>query len=1047
MFREVSTQVNFPKMEKGILKFWREHDIFAKTQALRKDAPRWVFYEGPPTANGKPHAGHVLPRIMKDLFPRYRTMKGNFVLRKGGWDTQGLPVELEVEKELGLNSKADIEAFGVEAFNETCRENVWKYVREWEDLTERIGVWIDLENAYITYTRDYIESLWWIIKRLWDEGLVYQGYKVVPYCARCGTSLSSHEVSQGYEDVEDPSIFVKFPLRDEPGTYFLVWTTTPWTLPGNVALAVHPHVDYAVVKQGDDTLILAKALLEHALRGEYEVVRTVKGRDLLGKHYRPLFTFLPVSQDYCYVVGADFVTTDEGTGIVHIAPAFGADDLDVGKEYGLPVLMTVDLRGRFVDEVTPWRGLFVKDADPLITDELKGRGLLYRSDRYGHSYPFCWRCHQPLLYYAKTTWYIETTRVKDRLLATNEQIAWYPEHIKHGRFGNWLETNVDWALGRERYWGTPLPIWECEECGERECFGGIAALEERTGIDLSNLDPHRPFVDAIVLECSECGSEMRRIPEVADAWFDSGSMPVAQWHYPFENQQMFAEQFPADFICEAIDQTRGWFYTLHAVATMLFDSPAFKTCLVTEFGTDEKGAKMSKHIGNVVDPWPILNEHGADALRWYTCSVAAPWYARRFGSELVRETLRRFLLTVWNTYAFFVTYARIDAFDPAAHDLPLDQRSELDRWILAELHLLIGRVDTALAGYDVTGAARAIESFVEGLSNWYVRRSRRRFWKSEEDTDKVAAHLTLYECLVTLAKLMAPFTPFLAEEMYQNLVRSVDSDAPLSVHMCDFPVADEAALDKQLVSDVQLVREVVSLGHAARNAANLKVRQPLAEVVVKPRRGADREVLERLASVITDELNLKTLKVVEQADDLVEYEIGLLPSVLGKKHGALFPKLRAAVAEMPAVELATALRAGESVRVQVDGQEVELLPDEAEVRVHGREGYSAAEEGGILVAVATTLTDALVREGLSREVVRRIQMQRKNANFRIEEHIHTFYQAGPRLAEVFREFDAYIRQETLSDQLIEGEAPEGAFTEEHTLDGETLALGLVRLDE
>lgn len=1046
MFREVSNQVNFPKMEEKILQFWKEHSIFEKTMEQRKDAPRWVFYEGPPTANGRPHAGHVLPRVMKDLFPRYRTMKGNYVLRKGGWDTQGLPVELEVEKELGINSKAEIEAYGVAAFNEKCRESVWRYVKEWERLSERIAYWADMENAYVTYKTPYVESLWWIIKQLWDKGLVYQGHKVVPYCARCGTSLSSHEVSQGYRDVEDPSVFVKFPLRDEPGTYFLVWTTTPWTLPGNVALAVHPHVEYVLVKQGEDKMILAKALLEYALRGEYEVIRSIKAKDLIGKHYRPLYTFMPVDKDYCYVVGADFVNTEEGSGIVHIAPAFGADDLSVGKEHDLPVLMTVDLRGRFVNEVSNWRGMFVKDADPLITQELKARGLLYRSAKYGHSYPFCWRCDSPLLYYAKKTWYIETTKMRDQMLATNERVNWYPEHIKKGRFGNWLETNVDWALGRERYWGTPLPIWECGDCGHRDCVGSIAELEQKAGRPLPDLDPHRPFVDEIFLKCPDCGGDMRRIPEVADAWFDSGSMPVAQWHYPFENQQTFKEQFPADYICEAVDQTRGWFYTLHAVATMLFDSPAFKNCLVTEFGTDEKGAKMSKHVGNVVNPWPILDEQGADALRWYTYSVAAPWFPRRFGNELVKETLRRFLLTVWNTYSFFVTYARIDKFNPAEHALPVEKRSELDRWVLSELNLLVERVDTSLDKYDVTTATRAIEGFVEGLSNWYVRRSRRRFWKSEEDTDKVAAYLTLYECLVTLAKLMAPFTPFVAEEMYQNLVRGVDESAPLSVHLCDFPVADKLGVDERLVSDVQLVRQVVSLGHAARSAANLKVRQPLAKVVVKPKEEGGSAVLERFSSVVTDELNVKALEVAAQGDDLARYEIGLLPNVLGKKHGPLFPKLRAAVAAMPAADLARELQAGGSVTVVVDGQVIELLPEETEVRVHSKEGFSVAAESGVLVAVSTELSESLVREGLAREVVRRIQTQRKDAGFRIEDRIRAFYQTGTVLGEVFREFAAYIKQETLTDELVAGEAPAGAFRQEHTLDGEPLILGLLRID-
>ncbi len=1080
MFKEVPSKVSFPEMEEGVLRFWKENKIFEKSLEIRQDAPRYVFYEGPPTANGLPGTHHVLARVFKDLFPRYKTMRGHYVLRKGGWDTHGLPVELEIEKELNLNSKQAIEDYGVAEFNDKCRESVFRYVREWEELTDRIGFWIDMDDPYITLKNEYIESVWWILKQLWDKDLIYQGYRVVPYCARCGTPLSDHEVALGYDEAEDPSIYVKFPLRDEPGTYFLVWTTTPWTLPGNVALAVHPKIEYVTIeleREGEkERLILAKDLLDEVLDGPYEVVRTVSGKELLGTHYQPLFTFLPVEKDYCYVVPGDFVTTKDGTGMVHIAPAFGAEDLEVGQEYDLPMLHTVDLRGAFIDEVTPWRGLFVKDADPLIIEDLQGRGLMYKVGTYRHVYPFCWRCKMPLLYYAKATWYIETTRYRDELVNLNRQINWYPEHIRDGRFGNWLENNVDWALGRERYWGTPLPVWVCEECGRQECIGSVEELKSRVQspdsqigywiFDIGHLDLHRPYIDAVAYRCPDCEGSMRRVPEVIDAWFDSGSMPVAQWHYPFANQEMFEEQSPADFICEAVDQTRGWFYSLHAISTLLFNKPCYENCVCLGLILDAEGEKMSKSRGNVVDPWTVINAHGADALRWYLYTATPPGNDRRFSVELVGDVIRTFMLTLWNVYSFFVTYANLDFGDSRLEtDSPLSnfqlltsniqlQTSSfqpLDRWILSELHLLIQRVTAALDNYDVTGAARPFQRFVEDLSNWYVRRSRRRFWKGEEDEDKAAAYSTLYECLTTLARLLAPFMPFIAEEMYQNLVRSVDATAPESIHHCDYPQADEALIDEQLAEDTRLVMRLVSLGHGARNRVGIKLRQPLAQALFKVRSESEAESLFRLTDQVLDELNVKELIILEDVGQVVDYHVSPVSRLLGSKYGALFPKIRAALVELDQAELARRVQAGESVAVDIVGQTVNLLPEELEVRTEAQEGYAVAEEAGYLAAVSTALDKGLIREGLARELVRRIQTMRKEAGFRIEDRITTYYQAGPTLREVLEALSQYIEGETLSTELIEGDLPasmgEGLPTEPHVqtfkIEGEEITLGLV----
>lgn len=1042
MFKPVSSKVDWLEMEERVLRFWEEQDIFRKSTDGRADAPRFVFYEGPPTANGRPHVGHVETRVMKDLIPRYRTMKGYYVLRKAGWDCHGLPVELEVEKELGFEGKQAIEAYGVAEFNQRCRESVFRYVDEWDRLTKRIGFWIDLERPYITMTNDYIESVWWILRQLWDRGLLYQGYRVVPYCPRCGTALSDHEVAQGYEQAEDPSVYVRFRLTEQPDTSFLVWTTTPWTLPANVALAVAPDVRYAVVEQGDEKLILAEALLDSALSGEYTVLEVKYGRDLLGLHYEPLFRFLPVEQDYAYVIAGDFVTTEEGTGIVHIAPAFGGDDMAVGAKYGLPVLQTVDTAGRFIDAVEPWAGVFVKEADPQIEEDLQGRGLLYRSGRYSHTYPFCWRCHMPLLYYAKTTWLIKTTAIRDRLVETNQEINWYPEHIKDGRFGNWLANNIDWALGRERYWGTPLPVWQCDRCSEQACIGSVAELEEKSGRDLGELDLHRPYIDEVTYPCA-CGGTMQRVPEVIDTWFDSGSMPVAQWHYPFENQELFAQQHPADFVCEAVDQTRGWFYTLHAVSNLLFGEKTFKNCLVLGLVLDAEGRKMSKSEGNVISPWEVLDAYGADPMRWYLCTSAAPWAEKRFSVELVGESFRKFLLTLWNTYAFFVTYANIDQWTPG--DAPAE-RPLLDRWILSELNALIEAVDSGLDRYDITGSARRIGEFVDDLSNWYVRRSRRRFWKSEQDVDKAAAYATLYECLTALAGLLAPYTPFVAEEMYQNLVRAVHVDAPESVHLGRFPVADAARIDRELMADMRLAMRLVSLGHSARNKAGLKVRQPLAEAVVCLRMPEEQARLERLQDLIADELNVKAIRLVRDEGELVTYQMRPQPSILGKKYGPLFPKIRAAALEQSA-ELAPRLRRGQAVTLTVEGQAVELQPEEVEVQLQEREGYSVAEEGGYVVAVSTMVGQALRREGLAREIVRRIQVMRKDADFRIEEPIAIYFEAGGEMLSVMEEWADYIAQETLSRRLEQGAPPAGAHVERQRVDGQEVTLGIIQMPE
>jgi isoleucyl-tRNA synthetase len=1014
MFQPVSSRVNFPQLEERIIELWRKNNTFIRSVEARQGGPRFVLYEGPPTANASPGIHFVMPPVFKDIIPRYKTMKGYYAPRIGGWDTHGLPVELEVEKELGFSNKSQIEEYGIEQFNARCRESASRYIKEFEVLTERIGYWIDMENAYVTFKNEYIETCWWIIKRIWDRGLVYQGYRVTPHCPRCGTSLSSHEVAQGYkEDTEDPSVYIKFKIAGTNGslperlremvagknTYFLAWTTTPWTLPGNTALAVAADAEYAAVEVDNEYLILASARLMATGIDRSSVVGTFDGSELVGATYEPLFNphrsgverrrfregaDLPVQdpdENLTYrVIATDFVSMEDGTGIVHVAPAYGEVDYQAGQSEGLDFVHNVDLQGNIIGNYS-FSGKFVKEADPLVLADLEQRGLLFRSETIRHTYPFCWRCDSPLVYYAKQTWYIRTTAVKDNLIRGNEEINWYPEHIKYGRFGDWLENNVDWALSRERYWGTPLPVWNCQSCGKFECVGSIDELNQRGATGMSGeLDLHRPFVDEITFACPDCGGEMRRIPEVIDCWFDSGAMPIAQYHYPFENDTMLDDgRFPADYICEAIDQTRGWFYSLHAISTLLFDRPCYKNVLCHGHILDDKGEKMSKTKANKVLPWDVINKHGVDALRWYMYTSSPPGNSRRFSDTILAEVTRHFLLTLWNVYSFFVTYANIDEFTPGADNSQL-QHSELDHWILSELNQLITDVDTALESYDPTGAGRKIETFVDGLSNWYVRRSRRRFWKSENDADKLAAYNTLYQCLVTLAKLLAPFIPFLAEELYQNLVCSVSPGEPDSVHLADFPIADKAKIDEQLSDDTRLAMKVSSLGRAARSQAGIKVRQPLTRVLVKADIKRDEEGLERLSSQVLEELNVKA---------------------------------------------------------------VEFSASEEEM---DKPNLVANSEGGITVAMDCNITSELAAEGLAREIVHRLQTMRRSAGFDIADHIVTYYDGDTYVKQVMQEWADYIMQETLSQELVEDVPDKDVFTESYKLSGHEIRLAVKRVD-
>ncbi len=1049
-FQDVSPRVDFPALDARVLAFWKEHQIFEKSLEGRADAPVFVFYEGPPTANGKPGSHHVVSRIFKDLFPRYKTMRGYRVPRKAGWDTHGLPVELEVERRLGIDGKQQIEEYGVAEFNRLCKESVTAYLAEWERFTERIGFWVDLEDAYYTYTNGYIETVWWLLRQIWDKGLLYEGHKVVPYCPRCGTAISSHEVAQGYKDVTEDSIYVRFPLTPEAaqrvtgepgkGVSLAVWTTTPWTLISNVAAAVHPDVEYALVESRGERFIVARDLVEGVLGKKAVVERELKGAELLGLDYEAPFGFMTPDRRAHFVIGGDYVTTTDGTGIVHTAPAFGEEDMRVGLENDLPVVNAVDLEGRFIAEVTPWAGVWVKDADPAITEDLKQRGLLLGVEPYEHSYPFCWRCDTPLLYYAKETWYIRTTAMKEQLLKANDAVVWHPEHIKTGRFGEWLAGNVDWALSRDRYWGTPLPVWRCEH-GHLHCVGSIAELREMAaGPVPDDLELHRPYVDDVVLTCPECGEGMHRVAEVIDAWFDSGSMPFAQWHYPFENEELFRERFPADFIAEAIDQTRGWFYSLLAVATLIEGRSSYKRVLCLGHILDAEGQKMSKSKGNVIQPDDILDHQGADAFRWFMFSSQQPWSPRRFGAEMVDEVVRKFLLTLWNTYSFFTVYANIDGFDPMTEPVPLEERPLMDRWLVGELNCLVLDVTDGLEAYDATGTCRRIQGFVDDLSNWYVRRGRRRFWKSESDADKLAAYQTLYEALVTVTKLLAPFTPFVAEELYQNLVRGADASAPESVHLCAWPVVDEQAIDAGVSFDMAAARRVVEMGRAARNAAAVKTRQPLAEVVVALPQ-AERDSIERLREVVIDELNVKRLRLAGDESELVAYTVKPNLKVLGPRLGRQLGALQGVLREADTAALVAELRSAGSVTLSAGDGEVSLVEDDLLIETGSPEGYQVESEGGRTVALATTVDEALREEGVARELVHAVQLARKNAGLRIEDTVRLALVVPDGLAGVVERHADALRAETLATELLVGEAA-GEHRETARVEGHDVVIGL-----
>jgi isoleucyl-tRNA synthetase len=1061
MFKPVSPKLDVTALEEGVLQFWKEHKIFEKSSSERKGAPEYVFFEGPPTANGKPGVHHVEARAFKDMFPRYKIMNGYHVSRRGGWDTHGLPVEIAVEKKLGFNNKQQIEAYGIEKFNDLCRKSVFDYIQDWEKLTDRIAFWVDLGDAYVTYTNDYIESVWWILKTFWERDLLFKGYKIVPYCPRCGTPLSDHEVAMGYEETVDPSVFVRMPMVDKPGTSLLVWTTTPWTLPANVAVAVGPEVDYVTVertipeteegvKTGTERLILAEALLEKVFRGEQvKVVEHFKGKKLKGSKYHPLFTFMPLDKPAHYVVLGDFVSTEDGTGLVHIAPAFGQDDMEVSKKYDLPMLMTVGPDGTFLPPITPWRGVFFKAADPSIILDLQARGLMFRSEKYTHTYPFCWRCGTPLLYYARDSWYIRTSKFKDRLVELNNKINWVPEHIREGRFGNWLENNIDWSLSRERYWGTPLPVWECPDCKNRECVGSVKELSEKAGRDLSELDLHRPHVDVISWACAKCGGKMSRVPDLIDVWFDSGSMPVAQWHYPFENQELFKQQHPADFICEAVDQTRGWFYTLHAISTLLFDQECFKNVICLGLVVDANGQKMSKSKGNVVDPWDVLNESGADAFRWYFYTSAPPNAERRFAPSMVTDVVKNFTLTLWNIYSFFVTYANLDqpaltAASSAGRGEKEGKGNDLDRWLLSSLNTLMRDVTKAYEAYDVPAATRPIETFVESLSTWYLRRSRRRFWKSESDTDKQSAYATLYATLVTLSKLLAPAMPFLAEEMYRNLVCALDPTAPESVHLAKWPKADETRIDETLNREMDLVMKMVSLGHNARQKANRKVRQPLAEVAFALSRLDEYHAVETYADLITDELNVKKVRLLDTTLEAVSFTVKPLPKQLGQKYGNKFPELAKAIRALNPNIVAPVFLSGQSEKVVLDNVTYTILPEDVEVRADAKTGFAVAAEGAYLAALVTDLTPELVREGMAREFVRRVQDLRKTADLDVADRIKVNVVATPALKEAIEANRDYITAETLTVELSYAEPVAESTTSSDEFDGEKVTVGLVR---
>ena len=1051
MYQKVDTNLNFVDREKKVEEFWKENHIFEKSMENRKEGETYTFYDGPPTANGKPHIGHVLTRVIKDMIPRYRTMKGYMVPRKAGWDTHGLPVELEVEKKLGLDGKEQIEEYGMEPFIKQCKESVWKYKGMWEDFSSTVGFWADMEHPYVTYYDDYIESEWWALKEIWNKKLLYKGFKIVPYCPRCGTPLSAQEVSQGYKTVKERSAVVRFKVVGEDA-YFLAWTTTPWTLPSNVALCVNPDETYCKVKAADGyTYYMAEALLDKVLgklakeEGEkaYEVLETYKGTDLEHKEYEPLFACAGEAaakqKKKAHFVTCDtYVTMSDGTGIVHIAPAFGEDDSRIGRNYDLPFVQFVDGQGNLTKE-TPYAGIFVKKADPMVLTDLDKEGKLFDAPKFEHEYPHCWRCDTPLIYYARESWFIKMTAVKDDLIRNNNTINWIPESIGKGRFGDWLENVQDWGISRNRYWGTPLNIWQCE-CGHMHSIGSRQELFEMSGDERAKtVELHRPYIDEITLKCPECGKEMHRVPEVIDCWFDSGAMPFAQHHYPFENKELFEQQFPANFISEAVDQTRGWFYSLLAESTLLFNKAPYKNVIVLGHVQDENGQKMSKSKGNAVDPFDALNKYGADAIRWYFYINSAPWLPNRFHGKAVVEGQRKFMSTLWNTYAFFVLYANIDNFDPTKYNLEYDQLPVMDKWLLSRLNTTVQAVDNDLANYKIPEAARALQEFVDEMSNWYVRRSRERFWAKGMEQDKINAYMTLYHALVTIAKTAAPMIPFMTEDMYQNLVRSVDKDAPESIHLCDFPTVNEAWIDKDLEADMKELLEIVVLGRACRNTANIKNRQPIGTMYVK----AEKKMGEFYTDIIADELNVKEVKFADDVESFISYSFKPQLRTVGPKYGKLLGGIKQALTDIDGTAAMNELRTNGVLKLDINGNDVELTEEDLLIETAQTEGYVSESDGETSVVLDTNLTPELIEEGFVREIISKIQTMRKEAGFEVMDKIVVYAHGNDKIQDVMKAHEDEIKSEVLADEMVLGETD--GYVKEWNINKEAVTMGVKKL--
>ena len=1051
MYQKVDTNLNFVDREKKVEEFWKENHIFEKSMENRKEGETYTFYDGPPTANGKPHIGHVLTRVLKDMITRYRTLKGYMVPRKAGWDTHGLPVELEVEKKLGLDGKEQIEEYGMEPFIKQCKESVWKYKGMWEDFSSTVGFWADMEHPYVTYYDDYIESEWWALKEIWNKKLLYKGFKIVPYCPRCGTPLSAQEVSQGYKTVKERSAVVRFKVVGEDA-YFLAWTTTPWTLPSNVALCVNPDETYCKVKAADGyTYYMAEALLDKVLgklakeEGEkaYEVLETYKGTDLEYKAYEPLFACAGEAaakqkKKAHFVTCDNYVTMSDGTGIVHIAPAFGEDDSRIGRNYELPFVQFVDGQGNLTKE-TPYAGVFVKKADPMVLTDLDKEGKLFNAPKFEHDYPHCWRCDTPLIYYARESWFIKMTAVKDDLIRNNNTINWIPESIGKGRFGDWLENVQDWGISRNRYWGTPLNIWQCE-CGHMHSIGSRQELFEMSGDERAKtVELHRPYIDEITLKCPECGGEMHRVPEVIDCWFDSGAMPFAQHHYPFENKELFEQQFPANFISEAVDQTRGWFYSLLAESTLLFNKAPYKNVIVLGHVQDENGQKMSKSKGNAVDPFDALNKYGADAIRWYFYINSAPWLPNRFHGKAVVEGQRKFMSTLWNTYAFFVLYADIDNFDPTKYELNYDQLPVMDKWLLSRLNTTVQAVDNDLANYKIPEAARALQEFVDEMSNWYVRRSRERFWAKGMEQDKINAYMTLYHALVTIAKTAAPMIPFMTEDIYQNLVRSVDKDAPESIHLCDFPTVNEAWIDKDLEADMKELLEIVVLGRACRNTANIKNRQPIGTMYVK----AEKKMSEFYTDIIADELNVKEVKFADDVESFISYSFKPQLRTVGPKYGKLLGGIRQALTDINGTAAMNELRTNGVLKLDINGNDVELTEEDLLIETAQTEGYVSESDGETSVVLDTNLTPELIEEGFVREIISKIQTMRKEAGFEVMDKIVVYAHGNDKIQDVMKAHEDEIKSEVLADEMVLGETD--GYVKEWNINKEAVTMGVKKL--